>query len=125
MRPFAAGTAAACTTSTYVDGSEYVETLVGQVGDAVVREVEVAQLDEQTEVERHRADPVERHVEMLRYDTTRHEIRDAILTGAQKPTRVSLICRTEPTAQKWKTEKLKSTKTDMLRSISKQSGEST
>ena len=71
MRPFAAGTAAACTTSTYVDGSEYVETLVGQVGDAVVREVEVAQLDEQTEVERHRADPVERHVEMLRYDTTR------------------------------------------------------
>jgi len=51
-----------------------------------VREVEVAQLDEQTEVERHRADPVERHVEMLRYDTTRHEIRDAILTGAQKPT---------------------------------------
>ena len=71
---FRCRTAAACTTSTYVDGSEYVETLVGQVGDAVVREVEVAQLDEQTEVERHRADPVERHVEMLRYDTTRHEM---------------------------------------------------
>ena len=39
----------------------------------------------------------------------------------QKLTRVSLICRTEPTTKKWKTEKLK---TDMLRSIGKQSRES-
>jgi len=30
----------------------------------------------------------------------------------------------EPTNEKWKTEKLKSKKTDMLRSIGKQSGES-
>jgi len=49
----------------------------------------------------------------LRYDT----IRDAILTCAQKPTWVSLIYRTETTTKKWKTEKLKSKKTDMLRSI--------
>jgi len=35
-----------------------------------------------------------------------------------------LIYRTEPTTEKWKTEKLKSKKTDMLRSISKQSAES-
>ena len=55
----------------------------------------------------------------IRYDTT----RDAILTFAWKPTRVSLICRTEPTTKKWKTEKLKSQKTDMLRSFSKQSRE--
>jgi len=33
----------------------------------------------------------------MRYDTTRH----AILTGAQKPTRVS----TEPTTKKWKNRK--------------------
>ena len=39
-----------------------------------------------------------------RYDT----IRDAILTCARKPTRVSLIYRTEPTTKKCKTEKLKS-----------------
>ena len=45
------------------------------------------------------------------YDT----IRDAILTAL-------LIYRTESTTKKWKTEKTK--KTDMLRSISKQSGES-
>jgi len=32
--------------------------------------------------------------------------------------------RTEPTAKKWKREKLKSKKKDMLRSISKQSRES-
>jgi len=38
------------------------------------------------------------------YDT----IRDAILTCAQKPTWVSLICRTETTTKKCKTEKLKS-----------------
>jgi len=40
----------------------------------------------------------------------RYEIRDASLTCARKPTRVSLICRTEPTTKKWKTEKLKSQK---------------
>jgi len=32
--------------------------------------------------------------------------------------------RTEPRTKKWKTEKLESRKTDMLRSIGKQSGES-
>jgi len=38
-----------------------------------------------------------------RIDST---IRDTILlTRAQKPTRVSLIYRTEPTTKKWKTEK--------------------
>jgi len=52
----------------------------------------------------------------MRYDTT----RDAILTGAQKPTRVS----TEPTTKKWKNRKTESKKMDMLRSIGKQSGES-
>jgi len=41
---------------------------------------------------------------VLRYDT----IRDASLTCARKPTWVSLICRTETTAKKCKTEKLKS-----------------
>jgi len=40
----------------------------------------------------------------IRYDT----IRDAILASAQKPTRVSLIYRTEPTTKKWTTEKLNS-----------------
>ena len=49
-------------------------------------------------------------------------IRDAILTRDQKLTRVS--SRMEPTTKKWKTEKLKSNKTAMLRSIGKQSGES-
>jgi len=39
-----------------------------------------------------------------RYDT----IRDAILTCARKPTRVSLIYRTETTTKNCKTEKLKS-----------------
>jgi len=39
-------------------------------------------------------------------------------------TRISLIYRTEPTTKKWKTEKVKIKKTDMLRSINKQSGES-
>jgi len=57
---------------------------------------------------------------MHAYDTT----RDVILTCAQKLTRVSLIYRTEPTTKKWKTEKLKSKKPDMLRSIGKQSWES-
>jgi len=51
-------------------------------------------------------------------------IRDAILTCAQKLTRDSLIYRTETTTKKCKTEKLKSKKMDMLRSIGKQSGES-
>ena len=37
-------------------------------------------------------------------------IRDAILTCAQKPTRVSLVYRTELTTKKLKTEKLKSKK---------------
>jgi len=41
---------------------------------------------------------------IVRYDT----IRDAILACARKPTRVTLIYRTETTANKWKTEKLKS-----------------
>ena len=50
-----------------------------------------------------------------KYDT----IRDAVLTSAQKVTPVSLIYRMEPTTKKWKTEKLKSKKTDMLRSIGK------
>jgi len=39
-----------------------------------------------------------------------------ILTCSRKPTWVSLIYRTEPTTKKSKTEKLKSKKTDMLRS---------
>jgi len=54
------------------------------------------------------------------YDT----IRDAILTCAQKLTRVSLIYRTEPTTKKWrKQEKNKKVQTDMLRSTGNQSGE--
>jgi len=44
---------------------------------------------------------VNRHRGHLRYDT----IRDAILTCAEKPTQVGLICRTEPTTKKWKKEK--------------------
>ena len=57
----------------------------------------------------------------IRYDT----IRDAILTCARKPTEVSLIYRTEPTTKKFKNrKKVKSKKTDMLRSNSKQSGKS-
>jgi len=55
----------------------------------------------------------------IRYDT----IRDAILTCARKPTRVSLIYRTEPTTKKCKTKKkLKSKKTDMLGCNSKSLG---
>jgi len=42
----------------------------------------------------------------LRYDT----IRDAILTCARKPTRVSLIYRAEPTTKKCKNRKTKSRK---------------
>ena len=41
-----------------------------------------------------------------------NRIRDAILTCAQKLTRVSLIYRTKPTTKKWKTEKVKIKKTD-------------
>ena len=42
----------------------------------------------------------------IRYDTIRYDtIRDAISTCAQKPTRVSLIYRTEPTTKSVKTEK--------------------
>jgi len=48
--------------------------------------------------------------------------RDAVLTCAQKPTRVSLIYRTEPTTKSGKQKKSK--KPDTLRSIGKQSGES-
>jgi len=45
------------------------------------------------------------------FNTLVHDtIRDAILTCAQKLTRVSLIYRTEPTTKKWKTGKLKSKK---------------
>ena len=55
----------------------------------------------------------------LRYDTIRH----AILTCAQKLTQISIIYRMEPTTKKWKKEKLK-VKTDKLRSIAKQPGES-
>jgi len=41
-------------------------------------------------------------------------IRDAILTCARKPTRISLIYRTETTTKNCKTEKLKSKLADML-----------
>jgi len=55
----------------------------------------------------------------------RYNIRDAILTCAQKLTQVSLIYHTERKTKKWgKKEKPKSEKTDMLRSIGKQFGES-
>jgi len=55
----------------------------------------------------------------VRYDTIRYDtigLRDAILTCAREPTRVSLICRTETTTKSCKTEKLTSKKTDMLKS---------
>jgi len=51
-------------------------------------------------------------------------IRDADLMCAQKLTCISLIYCTEPTTKKWKNGKTKVKKTDMLRSIGKQSGES-
>ena len=57
-------------------------------------------------------------------DYTIRYIRYAISTCSRKLIWVSLICRTEPTTKKWKTEKLKSKKTDMLRSIGKESEES-
>ena len=50
-------------------------------------------------------------------------IRDAVCR-ALKSCIGQLIYCTEPTSNKWKTEKRKSIKTDMLRSIGKQSGES-
>ena len=40
-------------------------------------------------------------IEMIRHDT----IRDAKLTCAQKPTRVSVTYHTEPTTKIWKTKK--------------------
>ena len=52
------------------------------------------------------------------YPKTYDTIRDAILTCARKPTRVSLIYRTEPTT---KTEELKS-KNGYAQKKSKQSG---
>ena len=55
---------------------------------------------------------------MIRYDT----IRDVILTCARKPTRVSLIYRTETTTKMCKTEKLKKVKTNMRRRNSKSLG---
>jgi len=59
------------------------------------------------------------------YDMTRCDtIREATLTCAQKLTYVSLLYCTEPKTKKWKTEKIKSKKTDMFRSIGNQSGES-
>ena len=45
----------------------------------------------------------DRRVHAVRYDT----IRDAILTCARKPTRVSLIYRTEPTTKKCKNRRKK------------------
>ena len=57
------------------------------------------------------------HTACIQHDS----IRDAILTCARKPTRVSLIYRMETTTKKCKTEKLK-VKTDMLRSNSKSLG---
>ena len=56
--------------------------------------------------------------QLIRYDTR------CYWTCARKPTRVSLIYRTEPTTKKCKTEKNYKVKTDMLKSNSKQSGES-
>ena len=53
----------------------------------------------------------------IRYDT----MRDAILTCARKPTRVSLIYRTETTTKNCKTEKLTS-KNILARSNSKSLG---
>jgi len=49
---------------------------------------------------------------------------NSVLRCNQKMTRVSLIYSTEPTIKKWKTGKVNSIKTDMLRSIGKQSGKS-
>ena len=50
-------------------------------------------------------------------------IRHAILTCNQKLISVSLIHHTEPTTKKWENRKTK-VKTDMVRSIGKQSRES-
>jgi len=62
--------------------------------------------------------PVGRHLRLAAaYDT----IRDAILTCARKPTRVSLIYRTETTTKSCKTQKLKS-KSRYVRNNSKSLG---
>jgi len=52
-------------------------------------------------------------------DVYHHDtIRDAILTRAPKPTRVSLIYRTEPTTKKWtKKRKSKKVETDTVAGI--------
>jgi len=42
----------------------------------------------------------------------------------KKLTQVGLIYRTEPTTEKWENSKTNNSKTDMLRSIGKQSAES-
>jgi len=60
-------------------------------------------------LDRHTLPTGKRHVKTS-YDT----IWDAILTCARKLTWVSLICHTKPTTKKWKTEKRKSKKMDML-----------
>jgi len=57
---------------------------------------------------------------LLRCDT----IRDVILTCDENLTRVSWIYRTEPKTEKMVKKKKYQVKTDMLRSIGKQSGES-
>jgi len=53
------------------------------------------------------------------YDT----IRDVILTCVRKPTRVGLVYRAEPTTEQWRTERRKTNKSIMLRSIRKQPGQ--
>ena len=61
--------------------------------------------------ERVRVAVVEAVVAALACDDTRYDtIRDAILTCARKPTRVSLIYRTQPTTEKCKNRKTKSRK---------------
>ena len=49
----------------------------------------------------------DRHTALREYWMVLYTIRDAILTYAQKLTRVSLIYRTEPTAKKWKNRQSK------------------
>jgi len=52
----------------------------------------------------------------IRYDTRCHYNVRSKANG--------VIYRTDPTTKTWKTEKLESKKTDMLRSVGEQSGES-
>ena len=59
-----------------------------------------------------------RHLRLRHYDRAGVTIRDAILTCAQKLTRISLIYRTEPTTKKWKTEKVKSKKKRICSQVS-------